>query len=252
MYPWGGKTDRVASISTHPHRFTEQFTPALHFCVASKLLTTTAFMHQKWLLLLVYEPSIDSNLYYIARGMMATISYIYYLKIKCFFLQRNPLHFIDFCWSVKYTFCTHLSRKGPLTYETCVDHILRERSFSSWMFPRCPRRCAYGRMYMWSGFDVDSRWGTFCMAGKSLQAMLLPRSSVRRHTGRTRTYRCILYTRGVSEFKAEEWQYFIRQEAVACKKQIFQVVLSQQHLATQTWTQQADLLCWNCIKHGYV
>lgn len=60
---------------------------------------------------------------------------------------------------------------------------------------------------------MDSRWGAFCMAGGSLPAMLQPRSSVRRHAGRTRTYGRIPYTRGVSELEVEERQYFIRQES---------------------------------------
>ena len=40
-----------------------------------------------------------------------------------------------------------------------------------------------------------------------------PRSSVRRHTGKARTYGRTLYARGVSEVEAGDRQYFIRQES---------------------------------------
>lgn len=89
--------------------------------------------------------------------------------------------------------------------------------------------------YIWEdahGFDVDSRWGTFCMAGESLLAMLQPRSSVIRHAGRICTYGRIVYARGVSELEAEERQYFIRQES-GCKKRICHVGWNQQQPAAQ-------------------
>lgn len=55
---------------------------------------------------------------------------------------------------------------------------------------------------MWNGFDVDSRWVTFCVAGEPLEAMQQPRSSVRRRTGRTRTYGHVVYTREVGDRRA--------------------------------------------------
>lgn len=55
---------------------------------------------------------------------------------------------------------------------------------------------------MWKGFDVDSRWVTFCVAGEPPEAMQQSRSSVRRHTDRTRTYGHILYARGVGGRRA--------------------------------------------------
>lgn len=132
------------------------------------------------------------------------MSIIWRENVTCLFLKMNPLQFIHFCWvffgvesqiSGNFEdFLVTVSREGPLLWSTCWPHPV-SRTFSSGMFPYCLCCRAYGWMRVWNGFDVDSHWGMFCMAGEPLEAMQQPRSSVRRRTGRTRTYGHILYTR---------------------------------------------------------
>lgn len=137
------------------------------------------------------------------------MSVIWRENVTCLFLKMNPLKLIQFCWSGLFIFFSRVPnhwkfeaflvtvwREGPLLWSTCWPHPV-SRTFSSGVFPYCLYCWAYGWMRVWNGFDVDSRWGTFCVAGELLEAMQQPRSSVRRHTGRTRTYGHILYTRGV-------------------------------------------------------
>lgn len=143
------------------------------------------------------------------------MSVIWRENVTCLFSKMNPLQFIHFCWSGLGLFCSrvpnHWNFKDFLVSycvtwrSSLMKHVLTTscvKDLFLGMFPYCLWCRAYGWMCVWNGFDVDSRWGTFCVAGKPPEAMQQPLSSVRRHTGRTRTYGHILYTRGVGGRKA--------------------------------------------------
>lgn len=142
------------------------------------------------------------------------MSIIWRENVTCLFLKMNPLQFIHFCWVFLESqisgnfgdFLVTVSREGPLLWSTCWPHPV-SRTFSSGMFPYCLCCRAYGWMSVWNGFDVDSHWGMFCMAGEPLEAMQQPQwGDAQAGHAHTDTY-CIHV-----EMEAEECQYFTRQE----------------------------------------